>query len=720
MLHNIFNPKSIAVIGASPKGGIGTDILSNLINQGFVNNGGIVYPIHPKADQILNTKTYPSVLDVPSDIDLAIIVIPSQLVVAVMHQIVQKNIKGVIIISAGFREIGEEGAVLEQEIKNICIQNNITLIGPNCLGVINPKLGMNASFAQTLPPVGNIAFLSQSGAICTSVIDYANGQHGINKFGFSKFMSLGNKALCAEIDIVEYLEQDTDTAIITIYAEDLINASDIIQKMQSITKPVIILKSGKTSAGASASGSHTGALASADVLYDTLFRQANITRVNDIAELFDVMTVLSLNPSVNVKNISIITNAGGPGVLTTDETIKCGLELATISPETEAKLRLVLPQYANFHNPFDIIGDAKSDRYQNALDIILQDPSVDSAIVILTPQSSTEIEATATAIVECKNKMIKLGNIKPIVASFIGGDKVLAGINILIAGQVATVGFPENGIRALSKISAPRIVEQKTNIQTNIQEINLIKTTEYNQVSQILESFKQKNQSYLPESEAKKVMEIYGIPTVKAEFCKTSDEAVSKVAGQFGGKLAMKIISPDIMHKSDVGGVMLGVNPNEVGKKFDEMMMTVTKNVPSAKLEGILCAEMIDTSKGTEFILGAKKDEALGTAIMFGLGGIYVEIFADVVFGFGVLDDRQIDDMINQLKSKHILMGARGQDPLDIIAIKSCIKSLSQLINDFPNITEIDMNPTLVMPQGQGIKVLDAKIIFEINQNKLD
>ena len=719
MLNNIFNPKSIAVIGASPKGGIGTDILSNLINQGFVNNGGIVYPIHPKADQILNTKVYPSVLDVPSDIDLAIIVIPSQLVVAVMNQIVQKNIKGVIIISAGFKEIGEEGAVLEETIKNICLQNNITLMGPNCLGVINPKLGMNASFAQALPPAGNIAFLSQSGAICTSVIDYANGQHGINKFGFSKFMSLGNKALCTEIDIIEYLEQDADTKIITIYAEDLINASDIIQKMQRITKPVIILKSGKTEEGASASGSHTGALAGADVLYDTLFRQANIIRVNDIAELFDVMTVLSHNPSVNVKNVAIITNAGGPGVLTTDEAIKCGLELATISTETEAKLRLVLPQYANFHNPFDIIGDAKSDRYQNALDIILQDPSVDSAIVILTPQSSTEIEATATAIVEYKNKMIKSGNIKPIVASFIGGDKVLAGINILIAGQVATVGFPENGIRALSKISAPRIVEQKSNIQANIQTdsqiINPTKTTEYNQVNQILESFKQKNQSYLPESDAKKVMEIYGIPTVKAEFCKTSDEAVNKVASQFGGKLAMKIISPDIMHKSDVGGVMLGVNPNEVGKKFDEMMMTVTKNVPSAKLEGILCAEMIDTSKGFEFILGAKKDEALGTAIMFGLGGIYVEIFADVVFGFGVLDDNQIDDMINQLKSKHILEGARGQQPLDIVAVKNCIKSLSQLINDFPNITEIDMNPILVMPQGQGVKALDTKIIFDLN-----
>ncbi len=719
MLNNIFNPKSIAVIGASPKGGIGTDILSNLINQGFVNNGGIVYPIHPKDDQILNTKVYPSVLDVPSDIDLAIIVIPSQLVVAVMNQIVQKNIKGVIIISAGFKEIGEEGAVLEETIKNICLQNNITLMGPNCLGVINPKLGMNASFAQALPPAGNIAFLSQSGAICTSVIDYANGQHGINKFGFSKFMSLGNKALCTEIDIIEYLEQDADTKIITIYAEDLINASDIIQKMQRITKPVIILKSGKTEEGASASGSHTGALAGADVLYDTLFRQANIIRVNDIAELFDVMTVLSHNPSVNVKNVAIITNAGGPGVLTTDEAIKCGLELATISTETEAKLRLVLPQYANFHNPFDIIGDAKSDRYQNALDIILQDPSVDSAIVILTPQSSTEIEATATAIVEYKNKMIKSGNIKPIVASFIGGDKVLAGINILIAGQVATVGFPENGIRALSKISAPRIVEQKSNIQANIQTdsqiINPTKTTEYNQVNQILESFKQKNQSYLPESDAKKVMEIYGIPTVKAEFCKTSDEAVNKVASQFGGKLAMKIISPDIMHKSDVGGVMLGVNPNEVGKKFDEMMMTVTKNVPSAKLEGILCAEMIDTSKGFEFILGAKKDEALGTAIMFGLGGIYVEIFADVVFGFGVLDDNQIDDMINQLKSKHILEGARGQQPLDIVAVKNCIKSLSQLINDFPNITEIDMNPILVMPQGQGVKALDTKIIFDLN-----
>jgi acetate---CoA ligase (ADP-forming) len=700
MLNTIFTPKSIAIIGASPKGGIGTDILNNLLTQGFVSNGGTVYPIHPQADQILEQKAYPSVLKIKGNIDLAIIVVPAKIVVNVMQEIAQKGIKGVIVISAGFKEVGGDGAIWEEQIKEICIANGISLIGPNCLGVITPKIGMNASFAQGIPPVGNIAFLSQSGAICTAVIDYANARG----LGFSKFVSVGNKALCSEIEMIQYLEHDEDTVVIGIYAENLVDAPAFIETMKSITKPVIILKSGRTEAGADASGSHTGALASADVLYDTLFRQANIIRASNINKLFNLMQVLSCNPRVNVKNVAIITNAGGPGVLTTDEAINSGLELAKISAQTEAKLREVLPAHANFNNPFDLIGDAKSDRYKNALEIILNDESVDSAIVILTPQTSTEIDETARAIVDVKNRINK-----PIVASFIGGDKVLSGVDILVKGGVANVDFPDYGVKALSKITAPKLAQNKVAKLENDEP----KSLAYHQVKGIFEYFQAKNQTYLPESEAKKVMEIYDIPTVKAQFCHTSDEAIRKVADQFGGKIAMKIISPDIMHKSDVGGVMLNVEPKEVGKKFDEMMMIVTKNAPTARLEGILFAEMIDTKKGFEFILGAKKDPALGTAIMFGLGGIYVEIFADVVFGFGALGDAEVDQMIDQLKSKHILEGARGQAGLDINAVKDCIKSLSKLITDFPNITEIDMNPILVMPKGQGVKVLDAKIVVE-------
>jgi acetate---CoA ligase (ADP-forming) len=703
MLSDIFSPKSIAIIGASTQPNtVGNDILKNLIVEKYQ---GQIYPVNPKASEILGVQTFANVSEIPAIPDMALIAVPAKIVPMVMEQVAQKGIKGAVIISAGFREVGKEGEELENQVKAICEQNNITLIGPNCLGVINPSLDMNASFANQSPPDGNIAFLSQSGAICTTVIDLAK-QRGL---GFSKFVSLGNKTLCNEYEMIRYLEQDDQTKVIMIYAEMLENGAQWVSTMKTISKPVIILKAGRTEAGASAASSHTGALASGDILFETLFEQANIIRADDMNQMFDLAIILSKNNISKIENAAIITNAGGPGVLTTDGLVSNGLSLAKISSETETELRKYLPPFANFYNPIDLIGDAREDRYVNALQVLSKDPKIDSILIILTPQTTTQIAETAEAIVKIKDS-IKT----PIVASFAGGTKVQEGIDILIANNISCCSFPDQAGVALAKIArwTQRIASPNSQHQTKV---NIVQVSQESKekAKAIFEQYKQRSEEYIPESDAKKIMSLYGITSAKSRFCATSDEAVQYIPEEFKTNLVMKIISSDIMHKSDVGGVMLDVNPNDAGKKFDQMIMEVTKNAPNAKLDGILFAEMIDLNDGAEFILGAKKDPNLGTAIMVGLGGIYVEVFKDVAFGFPPLSSHDIDTMIDKLASKHILDGARGQDKLDKNSLKQAISSLSQLLNDFPQITEVDLNPVLVMKENNGLKALDAKIVFD-------
>jgi acetate---CoA ligase (ADP-forming) len=828
-LSNIFEPKSIAIIGASAQeGSVGNAIVKNLLN-GYQ---GQVFPINPKNTEILGTKCLASVLDLSTVPDLAIIIVPAKVVPLVLKQVAVKGVKGVVIISAGFKEIGGEGVELENQVKEICVANNISLIGPNCLGVINPWINMNGSFANDIPPIGNIAFLSQSGAICTAVIDYAQKLN----LGFSKFVSLGNKALSSEVEMIKYLEQDSQTKVISIYAEGLVNAVEIIETMKSVTKPVVILKSGRTAAGSGASSSHTGALASEDVLYEALFRQARIHRAENIKELFEYMQVLSRygnSEKVKVKSeklenkpinethskhfseefrgerleplkasplssadtrsfsalkmpdnlianliankplqVAIITNAGGPGVLTTDYVIQNGMELAQISPQSLEKLKLTLPPTSNFHNPFDLIGDAPAQRYQDALEVLTKDKNVDAIIVILTPQTTTQIDEIANLISKHASQTTK-----PIIASFIGGNKVLSGVAILRQNDVVHIDFPESAARALSVLNSEKLKVKSEKLENEStsdchserpsEESHLngfeksngvalaASTTDSSYLSNtgkrffasfkmtsslnkqkaqlIIEKYKSKNENYIPEVDAKKIFELYDIPTVKSVFCQSEEEVKALVDNTFGGvsntgigsfatlkmtdaqetKLILKIISPDIMHKSDVGGITPNVSVENATKEFKNMIKVVRSKLPDAKLEGILFSQMLDLTTGVEFILGAKKDQSLGTAIMFGLGGTMVELIHDVVFGFGKLGRQDILEMIDQLKSKKIINGYRGKSPLDLEAIIATIEGLSNLLSDFPSITEVDMNPVLVGYNNTGVKVLDAKIVFE-------
>ncbi len=697
-LNSIFYPKSIAIVGASTEvGHVGNDIVKNLIHQGYK---GRIYPVNPKAFNLYKLKCYSNILEIKSKVDLAVVVVPSGIVPTVLQEIAKKKVPGVIVISAGFKEVGNFD--LENQVREICQKNNIALVGPNCLGVINPEIKMNASFATIMPPTGNIAFISQSGALCTAILDYAQKLD----IGFSKFVSVGNKALLSEDQLFDYLAKDKKTKVVAMYVEQLTNAPALIKAARKLThgknpKPIIAIKSGRTSAGASASASHTGALAGNDAAYEALFAQAGIIRVETIQELFDYLRVFTHNELPKGDRVAIITNAGGPGVLTTDTVILKGLKLAPISEKTTAELKKHLPLFANFKNPIDVLGDARADRYEAAINILEKDKNVDSILVILTPQSVTEFSKTAQAIVNAKKK-----SKKPIVASFMGGQLVNLGVKILRSHGVSTFNFPESAASALSALTDFKFIEkEKSNPKF------IFKNTNKKAIAKIFEEAKEHKKVFFPEIDSLPILNHYGFTTLITHTATTADEA-KEIVERIDKKVAMKIISPDILHKTDSGGVMLNVTPSQAYTSFKEIISRVKKNLPSAKIEGVLITEMVK-EKGVEMILGAVKDSGLGHTIMVGLGGVYVEVFKDVAFGLAPLSANDVQKMINKLKSKKILDGAREQAVLDTQALINCVGRLSQLLMDFPNIKELDINPLLVLPKGHGVRVLDARIVTE-------
>jgi acetyl coenzyme A synthetase (ADP forming)-like protein len=694
----LFYPQSIAVVGASrtPKT-VGNDVVKNLLTQGYE---GKVYPVNPKADELLGQKVYHSLADIPENIDLVIIAIPAAFVAQAIEEAAAKGAQAAIVISAGFKETGNWE--LEQQLREVCLKHNIALIGPNCLGVINPEINMNASFACQQPKAGNVAFISQSGALCTAVIDYAKDMG----LGFSKFMSIGNKACIDELALIRYFAQDPHTDVIAMYAEQLENAPEFIKVAQELAhsqkpKPIIILKSGRTEAGASAIASHTGSLSGGDAAYEALFAQSGIIRANCIRELFDYAQILARNPLNPGERVAVITNAGGPGVLTTDEIIAHNLKMAELSSETKNKLREFLPPAASVSNPVDVLGDAKADRYEQALQLVLADDNVDSVIILLTPQSMTEIEATASAIIR-----LRYTTQKPIVVSFMGKETVRPGVDLLRKADVTNTEFPEPAVCALSAFSHFAAWSgRKTEEPLAYGDVDKAK------VAQIFATAKAAGQTSFPEAQAVEIMKAYGLPVLESAIARSPEEA-TQIAERFGGKLAMKIVSPDILHKSDVGGVVLDFTVEEAGEKYESMLKTVAGHLPEAKLEGALLMQMAPKD-GIEVILGVNKNPGLGTLLMFGLGGIYVEILKDVSFAFAPVTRADALRMITGLRSSKIFAGARGQAPRDIDALVESIGRLSQLVMDFPEIVELDINPLLSLAQGQGAKVLDARVVIE-------
>ena len=700
-LDGIFYPQSVAVVGASTRPGtVGNDIFRNLLFSEFQ---GSVYPINPKSSHVMGVHAYPTLRDVPGPIDLAVIIVPAKAVLDVVDQAVEKGVKGLVVISAGFKECGGEGVELENRLREKVQAAGVPLIGPNCLGVINtdPQVTMNAAFGRKMPSAGNLAFLSQSGALCTSVLDYAEER----QMGFSKFISFGNKADVNEIDLLQYLADDPKTSVIAMYLEDVSNGRQFIETVRKIFwetgKPMLCLKSGRSPEGAKAVSSHTGSLAGSDSVYDALLNQSGVQRVDTIAELFDYAALYTTQPLPRGGRVAIITNAGGPGIMATDAAVRHGLKLADLSDATKAKLRGSLPPTASLRNPVDVIGDARSDRYQAAVRTVLEDENVDMGIVILTPQSMTDIEETAAVVPHAIQ-----GIQKPVVCSFMGAKDVAPGVAVLREAGVPNYPFPEDGVRALA--AADRLIRLREIPRRAVVEF---KDVDLEKASRIIaEALNAHEQKYLTQAEARPLLECYRLPLLKSAVV-TSEEEAARVAEQFDGPVVMKVMSADVVHKYDAGGVLLNIHGAEEARAaYSKIHRNVLKAVPGAKIDGILVEQM--AGKGVEVILGASRDPRFGPLMMFGLGGTLVEVLKDVSFRLAPMWQISAERMVRQIRSFQVLDGFRGNPPSDVDAIVDTLLRLSAMVYNHPEISELDINPLIVHAKGQGCSVADSRIML--------
>jgi len=697
-LKALFYPRSMAVIGASTvPGSVGNDVAKNLATQGYQ---GKLYFINPKVGTLYKHPLIADINQVEGDIDLVIIAVPAKIVLTVLQQTLAKKAKAAVVISAGFKEVGNVDG--ELALAQLCDDHGITLIGPNCLGLINPEIQLNASFAPLMPSVGPIAFISQSGAICASVLDYAR-QRGL---GFSKFISVGNKALVGEKELFEYLYHDPKTQVIALYVEQLRDIEELRQAAVKMSrgkphKPILILKSGRTLAGQKAANSHTGSLSGSDSAYDALFTQTGMIRADSISELFDFAECFANNSQLLNNRVAIITNAGGPGVLTADEAMKSGLRLAQLNKNTQEKLRSFLPAAASVQNPIDILGDATDERYGQTLNAILADDNVDAVQIILTPQSMTPVEATAQAIVKARRR-----SQKPLVVTFMGQKLVAAGLEVLHDHKIAATTFPEPGAKSLGAMQSFMQWLRPRNLHTFG-----FRDVDRDKVNHILESYKGKALKLLSSDDVFEILKAYRFPLIKRVVVTSSQEAEKKTQ-HWGGQVVLKIVSPDINHKSDVDGVMLAVDHAQLADRYIQLLKQVKKAAPHAQLAGVEVMEMI-TDEGLEIILGVTTDAHLGKQLMVGLGGIYTEALQDVAWGLAPLNHSDADQMIAGLKTNKILAGIRGRGPLAADMIVECLGRLSMLVTDFPEIKELDINPLKVLDEKKGALVLDARIILE-------
>ena len=700
-LKALFEPKVIAVVGASRRTeAVGYAILKNLLQTGYK---GKIYPVNPKASDILGVNCIPTVAEIPEAIDMAIFIIPSVAVPAELEACAKKGARAAIVISAGFREIGGQGLALEREIKRISDAYGIAVLGPNCLGLINndPSLALNASFAGTIPKNGNIAFISQSGALGTALLDYAQGEN----VGFSKFISLGNKVDVTEIEILQYLKDDPNTDVIMMYLEDIGKGREFIELARQITggetqkaKPILVIKSGRTAQGAKAASSHTGSLMGADEVYDAVFAQSGVLRMDSAEEMFDVAIVFANQPLMKGNRVAIVTNAGGPGIMATDACVRYGLQIAEMSPGTVTKLKEKLPPTSNFSNPIDVIGDAQHDRYEHALRTVIAEPNVDAVLVLLTPQAMTEAEATAQVIVDMDKE-----SDKTIVTCFMGHSDVEAGVKVLKANHIPHCAFPENSAQTLAVMN--RYQQRLHRPRTGIKQYRVDRQA----VDKVLQKAIAEGQKFLPINQSMEIFNAYDLPVIPWAFVKTAEDAWEQ-AVKIGFPVVMKVVSQQIIHKVDVGGVRLNLNSADDVQHAFKDIMAVGERL-KAKIDGVFMQRM--APKGREVILGMKRDPHFGPILMFGLGGIYVEALKDVTFRVAPIRERSAYDMPRNIRAFKLLQGVRGEPPADLEAIADCLKRLSQLSCDHPEIDEIDMNPLMVYGEGKGAGVIDARIILK-------
>lgn len=684
---HLFEPKSVAIIGASAtEGKVGHDILKNLVEQGFK---GEIYPVNPKGGTILGKTAYASVSDIDATIELAVIVIPAKFVPGALKECAEKKIETAVIITAGFSEVHtEEGLKLEEEIKKIALESNMNIIGPNCLGILRPSIGMNASFAKDLPDEGGVALISQSGAMAVALMD-ASFSLGI---GFSLVASIGNKALMDECDFLELCEKDPRTKVIGMYLESILDGERFLKTATKVakTKHIVLLKSGVSEHGKKAASSHTGALAGNDAAIDAACVQTGIHRAHTAQELLDLVRVLGSQPPLLSPNIAIITNAGGPGILATDATEKNNLILPTPAEKTLDALKKSLPSSAGLVNPIDVIGDAGQERYDAAIEACADDPQVDGIAVLLTPQVMTPCEDIARSIVSAAKRYPLI----PITAAFMGGKSIQGALNILRTNNVPVFDTPERAVEALASL---RLRDTDSVDSSPVNEQRAMKA------SYILEG----RTGLLGEDETSQLFDLYDLPLPNHEVAATKEAAVT-IARTIGYPVVAKVSSPDIIHKTDVGGIAVNLqNDDEVLNAFDVIEANIKKNAPDAEWNGVLIQQFLPV--GSEFIIGSLADPSFGPLIMVGLGGIYTELFRDTSFRIAPVNEEQCYEMLQELTSWKLLLGMRGKNQSDIAGLAEVLRKISMLVYECPQITELDINPVLV---GENrIVIADVKVV---------
>lgn len=699
-LASLLCPKSIAVVGASrEKDKIGRIILDNILKGGF---GGKVYPVNPNASKIAGLKCYTQVSQISQSIDLAIVAVPAQFVLDVVKDCAGAKVKAIVIITAGFSEVGQEGLELEFQIKKIVEGQKIQLLGPNCLGFLNSSAKLNATFAKSVPHKGKIAFISQSGAIGTAALDWAEKQ-GIS---FSHFVSIGNKASLNENDFLSYFVTQEDVKLVALYLEDFVDGQEFMKVASKSNKPIVILKPGKSKEAQKALGSHTGSLAQSDIVISSALSQCGTVRVDSIEELFNCFKIFASGKSLEGRDIAIITNAGGPGVMTTDEVELAGLNLAKLESKTEKMLRLILPPAANTKNPIDVLGDAKADRYKASLELVGDDKNVNGIIVLLTPQVMTEVELTAEAIISYARK-----NKKPITASFLGGKIVQKGKEILEGNGIPTFDFPGDAIKALSYL---RRFEQSTGRRGREVTIKIPHMATF-KVGEILSKAK----GVLDSQTAEKILDEYKIPVIPSYF-PTDIASARRFAAKLGYPVALKLIHPKLLHKTEKSAVKLNLDSEgTMGAAYEELVSLAN----SLKLEGFKIEEQPFISGALELIIGVKRDadqyakvgkenlirkRGFGHSLLFGRGGIYTEVYKDFGLRLIPLNNGDDEDLISETKVGKILGGVRGKG-YNVDKIKEILLRLSLLVTDFPQISEIDINP--LFAKGKDVWAVDVKMI---------
>jgi len=700
-LNKIFNPYRVAVIGASDNpSSVGYTVLKNLVGSGF---RGVVYPVNPKREAVQGIQAYPDVQHLPHAPDLAVICTSAPTVPGLVHELGEAGTRGLVIISAGFREIGEEGRKLEQQILEERAKfPGMRILGPNCLGIIVPGIHLNASFAAATPPKGHIGFISQSGALCTSVLDWALDE-GI---GFSYFVSVGNMIDVSIADLIDYFGSQTETQSIILYIESITEAREFMSAARAFarTKPIVAYKAGRFQESAQAAASHTGAMAGIDAVYEAAFQRAGIVRVFEVDDMFDCAELLARQQPPKGDRLAIVTNAGGPGVMTTDTLISMDGHLANISQETIDILNGFLPPFWSHGNPVDVLGDAPPERYAKAVEAVLKDPNVDAVLVILTPQAMTDSTGTARAVAQ-----VATGSRKPVLAAWMGGHTVAEGLQIFNEAGIPSYNTPEKAVRAFM-----HLVHYARNLEIlheTPRDIPMSFQLDRQRLRPVFDTVLAEGEDILSENLSKAFLEAYDIPVTRPQLARSPEEAVA-LARQIDYPVVLKIHSPQITHKTDVGGVVLNINSDEgVRTAFREIVERAKQRRPDATIIGVTVQKHITRGNDVELIIGTKKDPIFGAVIMVGMGGVAAEVFRDRALALPPLNEALARRMLESLKSWPLLRGYRGRPGVNIDRLIEILMRFSYLVADYPEIREIDVNPLLVTPNDAI--ALDARVIVD-------